>query len=246
MYLPYDPIARDVGATLNRLYLDLGIGLALLWIALLVITTSVSRGLRRQLALNAAQAELLRASEQQHRRLFEHNPQPMIAYDRDTLAIVAVSNAAVEAYGYSRDEFLALTIADLTPPEDVPALERHLAASAPGPPRPRRPVRHRYKDGTVIDVEVTSDDVVLGGVECRLALCQDVTERNRANAELAIARDEAVEASNMKSAFLANMSHEIRTPMNGVIGMNELLLDTGLDDRAARLRRAGRAARARR
>jgi CheY-like chemotaxis protein len=49
-------------------------------------------------------------------------------------------------------------------------------------------------------------------------------------AELAIARDEAVEASNMKSAFLANVSHEIRTPMNGVIGMNELLLDMGLTD----------------
>jgi signal transduction histidine kinase/ActR/RegA family two-component response regulator len=44
-----------------------------------------------------------------------------------------------------------------------------------------------------------------------------------------LARDEAVEASNMKSAFLRNMSHEIRTPMNGVIGMNDLLLATKLD-----------------
>jgi signal transduction histidine kinase len=57
-----------------------------------------------------------------------------------------------------------------------------------------------------------------------------------------IARDEAVEASKMKSAFLANVSHEIRTPMNGVIGMNELLLEHRARRRAALLRRAGRAA----
>ena len=53
-------------------------------------------------------------------------------------------------------------------------------------------------------------------------------ERNRINAELAIARDAALEGSNLKSAFLANVSHEIRTPMNGVLGMTELLLDTAL------------------
>src|SRR6202043_2198335 len=58
----------------------------------------------------------------------------------------------------------------------------------------------------------------------------DVTLRNAAAAEVAIARDQAVEASNTKSAFLANVSHEIRTPMNGVIGMNELLLGTELTD----------------
>jgi PAS domain S-box-containing protein len=233
MYLPYAPINADVTASLHRLYLDLAIGLTLLYLALFVITASVSRGLRRQLALNAAQAEQLRSSELQHRLLFEHNPQPMLAYDRQTLRIVAVSNAAVAGYGYSREEFLAMTISELGPCEDVATLKHYLETEVGGT-QPglvvAHPWRHRYKDGTVIDVEITSDDVTLGGVDCRIALCQNVTERNKANAELAIARDEAVEASNMKSAFLANMSHEIRTPMNGVIGMNELLLDTELTD----------------
>jgi PAS domain S-box-containing protein len=246
LYLPYAPIAADVATGMDRLYLSLAIGLTLLWLALFAITASVSRGLRRQLALNAAQAGQLRASEEQYRLLFEHNPQPMFAYDRATLRIVAVSNAAVGSYGYSREEFLSMTIKDLGPREDLEELERYLKALLSGQARGlvvARPWRHRYKDGTTIDVEITSDDLVLGGLACRVTLCQNVTERNKASLELAVARDEAVEASNMKSAFLANMSHEIRTPMNGVIGMNELLLDTELNEEqrayAAQVARSG-------
>ena len=246
MYLPYDPIAADVAVGLNHLYASLAVGLTLLWLALFAITASVSRGLRRQLALNAAQAAQLRASEEQYRLLFEHNPQPMLAYDRATLRIVAVSNTAVASYGYSRDEFLSMTIKDLGPREDIAELERYLATLLSSSKRGLvvgHPWRHRYKDGTTIDVEITSDDLVLGGLPCRVALFQNVTARNKASAELAIARDEAVEASNMKSAFLANMSHEIRTPMNGVIGMNELLLDTELSEEqrayAAQVARSG-------
>jgi PAS domain S-box-containing protein len=175
----------------------------------------------------------LRSSELQYRVLFERNPQPMIAYDRETLEIVAVSNAAIDSYGYSREEFCAMKITDIRPPEDVSSF-MHYLESARGAKRlgfaPSHPWRHQYKDGTIIDVEISSDDLTLAGRECRIVLCQDVTERNRATAALARAREEAAAASKLKSAFLANVSHEIRTPMNGVIGMNELLLDTGLDD----------------
>ena len=69
---------------MHRPYVELAVGLALLYLALFAITASVSRGLRRQLALNARQAERLRVSEEQHRLLFERNPQPLIAYDLET------------------------------------------------------------------------------------------------------------------------------------------------------------------
>jgi PAS domain S-box-containing protein len=231
--LPYAPIQADVSASLNHLYNDLFMGLTLLYLALFLITVSMSRGLRRQVAVNVEQAEQLRASAREHRLLFEQNPQPMLAYDRETLAIVAVSNAAVASYGYSREEFLALTLKDIRPPEDVPRLLHYLNKQG-GPGRSgfseTHHTRHQHKDGTIIEVDITGDNVTLAGRNCRIVVCQDVTERNKATAELAVARDEAIEASNTKSAFLANVSHEIRTPMNGVIGMSELLLETDLDE----------------
>jgi PAS domain S-box-containing protein len=182
----------------------------------------------------AASREQLRASERQYRLMFEQNPQPMLVYDRETFRIMAVSNSMVAAYGYSREELLEMTIHALRPPEDLPEFlarqEELRAIGRAGITTAARTWRHRYKDGTIIDVEITSDDLVLDGRACRIVLSHNVTERNLAAAELAGARDQAVEASKLKSAFLANVSHEIRTPMNGVLGMNELLLDTALDD----------------
>jgi PAS domain S-box-containing protein len=198
----------------------------------IVLCQDVTERNRATAELIAAREQLRRSAEE-HQLLFERNPQPLLVYDCETLAIVAVSDAAVASMGYTRTEFMQLTLLDIAPPEDHADMiaygKRHAVGERFGL-FVSRPRRHLTKDGTVLDVEVTSDELVLGGRRCRACLAVDVTERNRASAELAIARDQAVEASNMKSAFLANMSHEIRTPMNGVIGMTELLLSMGLTE----------------
>jgi PAS domain S-box-containing protein len=182
-------------------------------------------------ALRYARAQL-RSSEERYRLLFEQNPLPMVTYDRATRQIVAASNAMVASYGYSAAELHAMTTdqlqaGDAAPSQaiDPPAGREAVARSGA---QPVQAMRHKHKDGTIIEVEVSCDDVSLDGRECTIALYIDVTERNRMAAEAAAAHDRAVEASNTKSAFLANMSHEIRTPMNAVIGMTELLLDMGL------------------
>ena len=204
-------------------------------IALATVTVILS-GIRLAFrpALRRAR-EQLRSSEDRYEMLFEHNPQPMAAYDRDTLEILAVNQAMITKYGYSRVEFEAMDITDLLPSDERELLRRFLEEHPDGvsvedakDPRWQELRHHRTRDGSIIDIEVTSNNVELDGRACRIAIYIDVTERNQVARELAVARDRAVEASNMKSAFLANMSHEIRTPMNGVIGMNDLLLASPL------------------
>ena len=203
-------------------------GVLALALGRLVITLVEDRHLAATMRATLA---TMQAGELALALLFEHNPQPMWVYDRETLRILAVSEAAVASYGYSREEFRAMRITDLRAPEDVPSLFDFLD-NARGPSRlgfdAADPWRHMRRDGSVIEVEISSDGLLFQGRECRIVVSQDVTERNRATAELACARDEAVEASNLKSAFLATMSHEMRTPMQGVIGMNEMLLGTPL------------------
>jgi PAS domain S-box-containing protein len=188
---------------------------------------------RNRATVELAEArEQLRKSAEEYRLLFERNPQPLLAYDCETLRVVAVSDASIASSGYSREEFLEMTLLDFAPEQDHETMREYARANVRAKRlglQLARPRRQLNKDGTLIDIEVTSDDLTLGGRRCRVCLSIDVTERNRASAALAIARDEAVEASNMKSAFLANMSHEIRTPMNGVIGLTEMLLEMNLD-----------------
>jgi len=108
--------------------------------------------------------------------LFAHNPIPMWIFDPKTLAFLEVNDAAIERYGYSRAEFLTMTIADIRPPDDVPRLAADL--------RPARPAyqhsgewRHVYKSGVVRRVEIDSHTIGLDGREVVLVVAHDVTER---------------------------------------------------------------------
>ncbi len=127
--------------------------------------------------------ERLRASEEWYRLLFDANPLPLWVYDIETLAFLAVNDAAVKHYGYSREEFLRLRITDIRPEEDVPKVLA--AARAPNRPDFEGGVwRHRTKDGRTILVEVVTHAITVLDRPARLTLAHDVTERKRAEREL--------------------------------------------------------------
>jgi PAS domain S-box-containing protein len=123
-------------------------------------------------------------SERNYRLLFKLNPNPMWVYDRETLRFLAVNDAALRTYGYSRDEFLDMSIEDIRPPEDVPALRATADGAGDRGLNPSGVWRHLRKDGTELEVQVTSNDHLFAGRRSRVVLAIDVTEQLRAEREL--------------------------------------------------------------
>ena len=127
--------------------------------------------------------EALRQSEERYHLLFDSNPHPAWVYDLQTFAILDVNHSAIRNYGYSREQFLSLTIKDIRPPEDVPALLED-TGKAPPDTETTSVWKHRKKNGTLIDVEITSHPLIYGGRNARLVVATDITARKKAEEAL--------------------------------------------------------------
>ncbi|MGL5081684.1 MAG: PAS domain S-box protein [Microcoleaceae cyanobacterium] len=125
-----------------------------------------------------AEAEL-RESEARYRLLFESNPNPMWVFDLETLAFLAVNQAAIAHYGYSQSDFLTLTLADILVPEELPALYQARANLALEQ-RYLGVWKHVKKDGTVILVEALAHTFIFAGKRANLVLLNDITARLQA------------------------------------------------------------------
>ncbi|HEY2928279.1 sensor domain-containing protein [Piscinibacter sp.] len=143
------------------------------------------------------------AGEQQYRLLFEGNPLPLWIYDLETLRILDVNEVACHKYGYSHDEFLSLTIRDIRPAEDIAKVEDSVRTTSPGTFNSGL-WRHRLKDGTVIDVEITSHELRYQGRRARCVSPIDVTQRLQAEAAL---RER--EAGLRRAQVMARLGHVI-------------------------------------
>src|SRR5712691_24121 len=184
--------------------------------------------------------EALRQKEASFRLLFDSNPLPMWVFDRETLRFLEVHGAAVAHYGYTRDEFLAMRITDIRPPENVPLVESSVRSEGAVPIVRRSGTwRHRLKDGRVIDVEIVAHDLEFGGRQGRLVVAHDVTERKRLEGQLL--QSQKLEAIGQLAGGVA---HDFNNLLNVILGYSDLALrDLPREaPQAARLQQIRRAA----
>lgn len=134
------------------------------------------------------QVEALRLSGEKYQLLFEQNPQPMWIFDLVTLSFLEVNDAAIRHYGYSREEFLSMTIKDLRVKEDLEHLNRHIESISKND-RSILLARHNTKSKQLIDVELTAAHVLWNERMAVHVMVIDITEKKLAQDKLQEKRD---------------------------------------------------------
>lgn len=120
-----------------------------------------------------------RDSVVQYRLLFDGNPQPMWVIDRNTLAFLAVNDAAIRHYGYTRQEFLQMILLNILPSNEIPSRLRSVLRNVAPKSQVTETALHVKKDRSVIDVEVSRNLLNFGGTEAILMTARDITEFKR-------------------------------------------------------------------
>ncbi|ELR72782.1 hypothetical protein C900_00743 [Fulvivirga imtechensis AK7] len=161
-------------------------------------------------------AHKLRDSEERYQSLFSFSPIPMWVFDVDTLKFLNVNEAAIRNYGYSREEFLNMTIKDIRPEEDIEMVESIVKANKKSGIFSWGEYRHIKKTGELIYVDIKSNLIEFEGNRARLVLSLDITDRVRYM--------QAIEEQNERLYEIAwSQSHVVRAPLARMMGLLNML-----------------------
>lgn len=161
--------------------------------------------------------EELEISQQKYSMLFEITPTPILVHDSKTLKILDVNRAAVQKYGYSREEFLSMTIMDIRPKKDIPSLLQNLAEFKQSNQEDfKRLAKHVKKNGEIMDVEISPATIKTMEMEASMALVNDLTDK--------ISYIHKIEEQNKTFKEIAWIqSHVVRAPLARILGLVTLL-----------------------
>jgi PAS domain S-box-containing protein len=161
---------------------------------------------------------LLMESEQKSKSIMENSADAIFLTNQQG-RYVYINKAVTAMLGYTSEEMINKTIADISPPDKIEEYFKFFKQIM-NEGKGFTEIELLKKDGNYISTDLNTvvlpDGTVYGS-------CGDITERKQAESELIKAKEKAEESDRLKSAFLTNMSHEIRTPMNGILGFAELL-----------------------
>jgi PAS domain S-box-containing protein len=193
-------------------------------------------------------SDQLMASEERYRSLFDTLPLPMWVVDRESLRFLAVNEAAVVRYGYTRDELLSMTVLDIRSPEnhqhvrDMMAMDRERTLRG-------KLARHLTRSGEELEVEISSDDFNYGGRRARLVVANDVTERRRTEQALLASQEQLRQAQKMEAvgSLAGGIAHDFNNLLTAILGYCDLALegipvDSTASEDVAEVRRAAQRA----
>lgn len=163
--------------------------------------------------------EQLKVSEEKYHSLFQHSPQPSWVYDLETLAFLNVNTAAIEKYGYSKDEFMGMTLADIRPECEMTNLEKQVEITRENYLNLfDGHFKHITKKGEILTVHLYSSPITYNGQKCRQIIAIDISEKMKYL--------KFIENQNKSLKKIGWMqSHELRAPLVRLMGLINLLAD---------------------
>jgi len=223
----HSPLAKDyvlgvwIAVSSNIVFLN--------WVMVMLISNAIEgleqtltkeyllkNALEKEVAEKIEQTVLLKESEYQYRSLFSLNPAPMWVLDIESFRLLQVNEAAIQTYGYSNEEFLALTIMDIKLEEDFPALQDDIQTAIDTGGPVTVVTKHRRKNGEQFHVEVIFNNILFRGKEATLVIARDISQQvDHAN---------AVKVKNDKLREIAHIqSHLVRAPLARILGFINLI-----------------------